>query len=62
MTYVTFDPENGDLALQLPDAYGPFREELYARLAEAFMNQDIDEDTLANMNRFVESWIQQHPR
>ena len=62
MVFVTFDPENGDLNLQLPDAYSRFRDELYSSLAETFMGREIDEGILTTMNQYVENWIQKHQR
>jgi hypothetical protein len=61
MTFVTLDPVTGDLTLQLPAACSRFQDELYALLAETFSNQDINENTLENMNRFVADWIEDHP-
>jgi hypothetical protein len=60
MMFVTFDPENGDLALRLPEACSRFQDELYALLAETFLNQDINESTLEAMNQFVAAWIKDH--
>lgn len=60
MTFVTLDPVTGDLTLQLPAACSRFQDELYALLAETFLNQDINESTLEAMNQFVAAWIKDH--
>ncbi len=57
MTYVTFDPENGDLTLSLPKAHARFRDALFVKLTEKYMSADFDEKTLLAMNQFVEIWL-----
>jgi hypothetical protein len=60
MNYVTFDPENGDLALKLPEEYLAYVEELYTQLTESFMDQSLDESVLPRMNQFVEEWLRKN--
>ncbi len=60
MAFVTFDPENGDLALQLPEAYRRFQDQLYAQLAETFMDKALNDAVLDQMNRFVGEWLRRH--
>lgn len=57
MTYVTFDSENGDLALKLPKAFLRFQDALYIKLTEQFVGADFDEQTLMAMNQYVETWL-----
>jgi hypothetical protein len=56
MNFVTFDPENGDLNLELPPELKLFHDELCLELSERFMGS-LDDDILSQMNQYVESWI-----
>ncbi|MCK5243223.1 hypothetical protein KAR34_12315 [bacterium] len=57
MEYVSFDPENGDLHLQLPESYLQYQEELYVLLADKFLSEDINDQTLERMNAYVAEWL-----
>jgi hypothetical protein len=56
MNYVTFDPENGDLNLNLPSELKAFHDEVCLELSEHFMGS-LDETVLTQMNQYVEAWI-----
>jgi len=58
MTYVTFDPENGDLNLALPPEYMGFHDEICLKLAENFSGS-LDGTLLEKMNQFVGQWLDQ---
>lgn len=60
MTYVSLDPENGDLLLTLPESMRPHQDELYMLLTEQFMEAAFDESTLIRMNQFVQEWLEKH--
>lgn len=60
MIFITIDQEHGDLKLRLPESCRSHQEELYTRLVELFMEEEMDEQVIFKMNEFVKAWLDKY--
>jgi hypothetical protein len=58
MEYVKIEKETGELALELPQEYRKYENELQAALTEEYAFEAMTAGTISRMNMFVADWLE----